>query len=336
MIQCDSLAPFESVPGAANGVMTMNFERTHFHIADQFCNLINDNIATRSATPGSSAAEQILARIPFKLDLGANQGIGGGSGLCKLTADSLLFEFQREDWVGNTTGSPVMARIPLTRIVDVDFRQGILSDKFVLQTDSLDLLAQFPHSRQGKLVVHIKKIDRPLAKEFIQQVARQASLPVPQSLMETKESADQDSRPRLRKRLALAHWGLPLSIAINLAFLCVVAVSNFQSLRGPVDDFALNNPKLQGFIEDIIDARVFELTNPDGIGCAVSAVVMIVVASVAWFLLLRFQSFGILVALLILLAIPCHFGAVASMPAAAWSLYVLFRYQGKKEFDRIW
>ena len=229
-----------------------------------------------------------------------------------------------------------MARIPLARIADVDFRQGILSDKFVLQTDSLDLLAQFPHSRQGKLVVHIKKIDRPLAREFVQQVARQANLPVPQSLVETKETTDVDSRPRLRKRLALAHWGLPLSIAINMAFLCVVAVSNFQSLRGPVDDFAARNPKLQGFIEDIIDDRVFELTNQDGIGFSIAAIVMIVVASVAWVLMLRFQSYGILVGFLILLAIPCHFGAVASMPAAAWSLYVLFRYQGKREFDRSW
>ncbi len=333
MVQCDSLAPFESVPGAANGVLTLNFERSHFHIAEQFCSRINDNIAGRSTVQGATG-EQVLARIAFKLDLGYNQGLGGGSGLCKLVEDALVFEFQKEDWVGNTSGAPVIVRIPLARVVETDYRQGILCDKFVLQTDSLEFLAQFPHSRQGKLVVHTKKIDRPLVREFGQQVARQANLPAPRSLLATKDIADVNSKPAIQKRLALAQWGLPLSIAINLAFLCLVAIVNVESLRRPVEDFAAHNPKLQRPVEEFLNARIFELTNQDGVGFSIAAALMIVVASVAWILLLRFQKFGILVGLLIVLVVlPFHFGAVVCFPSALWCLYVLFRFQAIREFN---
>jgi serine/threonine protein kinase len=348
-IQSNSLEVFEEIPGVNNGVLEFQIERSDLNSADEFCRMINTHRDSGAPFPADAPStapsiaqvdfrlDQALARVVFKLDLNyANQqqGWGGGAGLCKLTGEELAFEFQKEDWFGNVSGSPVRVRIPLSNLVDVDYCEGLFSDKVILQTDSLELLARFPHSRHGRLVIHTGKKERTQVRDFVQQLARQAKLATPPSALEAKEPDTASSRMAIRKQLALAHWGFPLSIAINIVFLSLVAVASLQALRGPVEDFAAKNPVIQDSVHSFLTSKLFQLDNVDSITSSIAAVVMIVAAAVAWGLMLRFQKFWILTGLLMVLAIPCHFGVLASLPAAIWCLYVLFRCRAFKLFDR--
>ncbi len=331
-IQSGALATFDEVPGCTQGRMVLYLDKKHLELSRRFCDRLNR--LSEAHPPVNADQSATLDQIPVVLPM----DISEARGLAKLTADSFQLEFQTLDWIGSVQSPVRHIRIPLSGIVSADFRPGLASDKITIQTDSLDLVSLIPNAASGQFAMKTGKSIRPDVEDFVRCLIRGAGLTLPESLAESKpDRKGERGRDQLRQALALPRWGLPLSAAINLAYLCLVAIFNLPGLRQPVDALMDRQPWMHSISSEwgrdwlhwvsleYIDARV----------TVILSLVMIALAVLAWVELHRFRHYGRTLIALLVLALPFHPGAIASIPAGLWCVYALLRYNARLHFERV-
>ncbi len=322
-LQGTSIETFKDLPGDSGGLLILQVDKANLLQAEQFCRLVNDLAGNHAFDPAEG--EQILSQIAFSLDMGSNEGWTSGSGLCRLTRGGMNFEFQKEDWMGNASGTPSRVRIPLERLTGANFRPGLFRDTVELQTDSLELVALFPHSRQGRLRIYTAKKDRPSIREFIVAVTREARLPIPAALAETKPVPEATLQEQIREETRWAPLGLLLAIVVNFLMLVFLVTVNIGPARTAVIRVAENNANVVEFLENASKDQALSWGRPTGALFTGITIVMIAISVWAWMELVRLKPNWLIFVLFGALLIPLHAGVIFAGPAAICVLLALYR-----------
>ena len=326
-VQAGSLETFDEIPGCSQGCLVMYFDKKHLEIANDFCSQLNtlSNEHPEAGQDQSMTLNRIAVKLPMEM--------AEGSGLAKLTEESLKIEFQTTDWLGTVQSTPRHVQIPHASVVAVNFRAGMFSDRIDVQTDSLDLVSVIPNSQQGKFSLKTARNQRTESVDFVRQLVRQSRVPLPDILAENKTAGlGLGGRPDVQRALALPRWGLPLSVAINLVFILLVAFANIPVLRTPIDKIGTDSLFLQTLTSGL-DSDLLQMTNKDAVVLVVVSIIMMGLAVIAWDRLQRFRNYRRTVALLLVLALPIHFGAIASLPAGLWCLFLMFKTNARLHFE---
>jgi serine/threonine protein kinase len=332
-LQGKSIETFKDLPGDPGGLLILQVDRANIPQAEQFCRIANDLAGNPESDPADG--EQVLSQIAFSLDMGANEGWLSGSGLCRLTRGGLNFEFQKDDWMGYAKGAPTRVRIPLVRITGVNLRFGFFRDSLEIQTDSLEYVSLFPHSRQGRLRIYTAKKERQQIREFVFAVMREAQLPVPASLAESKPVPEETIQARIREKTRWAPLGLLLSIVFNFLILSLIAATNIEPAKNAIIKAADNNPKVAKFFEKCGGEKALSWDNQAGAQFTAITVLMIAISVWAWMELVRLKRGWLIYVLFAALLIPLHFGVFFAGPAAICVLIALFRNRSGDAASRL-
>ncbi|MBE0645334.1 MAG: hypothetical protein IH600_14725 [Bacteroidetes bacterium] len=104
--------------------------------------------------------------IPFTLPE-VYQGLAAAHGRIYVDDSGLRLEYRVEDAVFGVIKSRVRdLRIPFEEIDDIQFLDRWYRRRFVVQLHSLKLLADFPNSKSGRIVLKIARAQRLRMREF--------------------------------------------------------------------------------------------------------------------------------------------------------------------------
>jgi hypothetical protein len=111
--------------------------------------------------------------VPFQYDevLG---GLANCQGLIRIDGKDLCLEFQVQDAVVGVFKSPVKEiRIPIRDLssVELERRWFGLSTKLAIQANRLETVQDIPGMKQGRLLLHIARRDRPAARRLVAELS---------------------------------------------------------------------------------------------------------------------------------------------------------------------
>lgn len=108
--------------------------------------------------------------LPFRIE-SIYSGFANCTGLLILKSDKIIFEFQTTDnFVGLIKSNINNVELTISKIESVEGKFGLFSSRVSVRAYSMSFLKDIPGSKQGEIVLKIKKRDREKAKELVQQI----------------------------------------------------------------------------------------------------------------------------------------------------------------------
>lgn len=109
-----------------------------------------------------------MRSVPFEIE-SAGHGISRSKGVLRMEDEHLAFEVQTV-LLGFYRQAPKTYRLDLTDLDEVQYKRGLLRDRFTIRTRPLDRIRAFPGSANGTLHLRIKRADRGAMKPILDQL----------------------------------------------------------------------------------------------------------------------------------------------------------------------
>ncbi len=102
--------------------------------------------------------------LPFSIE-DDNTGLTEIHGMLHVESDALRLEYQIKDAImGIIKSDTKTVLIPYKEIIDVEFKSSFWGTRLKLFLNSLDRLAQIPHTKDNRAKLKIKKRDREIGQ----------------------------------------------------------------------------------------------------------------------------------------------------------------------------
>jgi serine/threonine protein kinase len=315
-IQGASLETFDEIPGSAQGRLPMSVEKSDGPLAEDFCSQLRTRLEAASPADyreSDSEAAAALAHLPFLISE-VHGGFSEAIGIAKVTPANLVVEYEIRDAFGVVKSAPRKAMVPFAEIVSLAFRRGMIRDVIEVQTSTIENVASIPNSSQGKFKIRINKRDRPMALAFMRQAHRQAGIPVPPEVAESKSLIAGDPVVELQEQLLPFRIGTLVMVLINIVALTIVLMLLLAGSENTIAKVTSNVGRLLPFTPDRLQLLALLAAGP---------MVMTFAGVLLWWLLSRLQGYYLALVLVVLIALPVHPGVVVGLPLAGGLLLVL-------------
>ena len=322
-IQSGSLETFDEVPGSVQGRLKMTLEKSHDQLAEEFRIALDSRIA--SASPegravNAAAAASSLAHVPFTIN-DVHAGFSEAAGIAKITQEHVVIEFEIQDALGVVKSAPRIALVPISNILVIKFRQGLIHDSIEVQTNGIDAVSSIPNSSQGKFRILTKKRERDLARNWLCHVHRATGIPLPEELADIKPEVQQRRIADLRDKLRPFRLALVLMVLVNLFFFGIAFAVLVFGDDGLSEDILVFLRETLSFPSHRVELLLVFSAGP---------LLMAAVGVVLWWLLATLRSRFLVFGLLALIALPVHPGVVIGFPLAVWLWVLLLKPSNMK------
>ena len=108
-----------------------------------------------------------MTAVPFRVTI--HGGFAEAEGILRIDGDQLRIDFEVKDAIAGLLKSSHRTVIPLADIDDVIYEDGWLGGRLILRVLELDPVEQMPFRSGAEVTVKIKRRDRDIATDFVDE-----------------------------------------------------------------------------------------------------------------------------------------------------------------------